>query len=195
MYSDLGIENRVEVNLELLIQLIDSALSAIVTDKSCRSDKGEGGMKVTDFVQPATSGIFELLEGRISEGSKLFSNQKSLSSSTWATDARTVAVDVLRGVGNIQWSAVGLLAVAIVLERLDKISSNDRECVDLLRGMNDLAKCIKQLQEIKAHLHKEITEKMSEGVCLIITGAMMCCSVIRSKKLSKYVFLIICITY
>ncbi|XP_057842000.1 probable serine/threonine-protein kinase PBL4 isoform X1 [Cryptomeria japonica] len=186
MDSDPSIQNGIEMDLELLTRHIDGALSAAVINKSCRSDKGEGGTEFSDFVQPASSAFIELLEGRISEGSKLFSNQKSLSSSTWATDARTVAVDVLRGVSNIHWSAVGLLAVAIVLERLDKISSNDRECVDLLRGMNDLAKCIKQLQEIKAHLHKEIREKMSEGVYLIITGALMCTSVIRSKKLSKF---------
>eukprot|EP01018_Ginkgo_biloba_P022342 Gb_07490 [translate_table: standard] len=57
---------------------------------------------------------------------------------------------------------------------------------ELLRGMNDLAKCIKQLKDI-SDLHKEIKEKMSEGVHLIVSGAIMCCSFIRSTKISKVI--------
>ncbi|KAH9289758.1 hypothetical protein KI387_033875, partial [Taxus chinensis] len=186
MSDQLSFHNTTEMDLDLLGQHVDAALSAIMTDKSFRNKMGGGSIKFSNLVQSPESGFSGILEGCISDGSKKFLNQKSFSFSTWATDARTVAVEVLRGVSNIHWSAVGLLAVAIVLERLDKISSNDKECVDLLRGMNDLAKSIKQLQEIKAHLHKEIREKMSEAVYLTITGAMMCCSVIQSKKLFKF---------
>ncbi|GLJ34897.1 hypothetical protein SUGI_0702510 [Cryptomeria japonica] len=46
-----------------------------------------------------------------------------------------MAVDVLKGLGNVNWVAVGLLAIANVLERFDTVSANDRECIDLLKAM------------------------------------------------------------
>ncbi|GLJ34923.1 hypothetical protein SUGI_0702850 [Cryptomeria japonica] len=107
---------------------------------------------------------------------------KSLSS-----EAHAMAVDVLKGVGNAHWPAVGLLAVANVLERLDKISSNDRECIDLLRGMLDLAKYIKMVRDIDADFHREILKKMSESLHLMVSGAILCHSFIRCSRITKYV--------
>lgn len=96
-----------------------------------------------------------------------------------------MAVDVLKGLGNAHWVAVGLLAIANVLERFDNISANDRECIDLLKAMLKLGKYLKQMKDISADLHKETLECMSEAVKLIVSGAILCCSFITSNKLSK----------
>ncbi|XP_059063891.1 uncharacterized protein LOC131856299 [Cryptomeria japonica] len=97
-----------------------------------------------------------------------------------------MAVDVLKGVGNAHWAAVGLLAVANVLERLDKISSNDRECIDLLKATLDLAKYIKMVRDIDADFHREILKKTSESLHLIVSGAILCHSFIRCNRITKF---------
>eukprot|EP01018_Ginkgo_biloba_P022343 Gb_07489 [translate_table: standard] len=173
--------NTSDIDLELLTRHIDAALS-VFTNKGFRGKLPESHMTMADWVQRSASDFSKLFEG-ISQGAKTFSHQKVLMS-TLSGEVQTVAVDVLKGFGNLHWAGIGLLAIATVLERLDKISSNDKECIELLSGMNDLAKCIKQLKYI-SDLHTEIKEKMSEGVQLIVGGAIMCCSFIRSKKISK----------
>ncbi|KAH9289544.1 hypothetical protein KI387_033661, partial [Taxus chinensis] len=103
-----------------------------------------------------------------------------------STEAQTVVLDVLRGVGNAHWAAVGLLVIANVLDRFDKISANDRKCIDLLRAMLNLGKYMKQLKDNQFDLHGEILEKMAEGVQLIVSGAILCHSFIGSNKISKF---------
>ncbi|GLJ34940.1 hypothetical protein SUGI_0703110 [Cryptomeria japonica] len=71
-----------------------------------------------------------LLIRYIENGLSAVTNQK-IFKSRLSTEAHSMAVDVLKGLGN----AVGLLAIANVLERLDNISSNDREFIDLLKDM------------------------------------------------------------
>eukprot|EP01018_Ginkgo_biloba_P022341 Gb_07491 [translate_table: standard] len=173
--------NTSDIDLELLTRHIDTALS-VFTNKGFRGKLPESHMKMADWVKQSASDFSKLFEG-ISQGAKTFSDGKVLMS-TLSGEVQKVAVEVLKGFGNLHWAGIGLLAIATVLERLDKISSNDKECIELLSGMNDLAKCIKQLKYI-SDLHTEIKEKMSEGVQLIVGGAIMCCSFIRSKKISK----------
>lgn len=96
-----------------------------------------------------------------------------------------MAVEVLKGLGNAHWVAMGLLAITNVLERFDNISANDRECIELLRAMIKLGKYLKQMKDINADLHNEILEDISEAVKLIVSGAILCCSFITSNKLSK----------
>ncbi|KAH9289543.1 hypothetical protein KI387_033660 [Taxus chinensis] len=144
----------------------------------------DSGMKLRDLVQPTSSDLSKLLEG-ISQGAKMLTNQKFMTTKL-STEAQTVALDLLRGVGNAHWAAVGLLVIANVLDRFDKISANDRECLDLLRAMLNLGKYMKQLKDNHFDLHREILEKMSEGIQLIVSGAILCHSFIGSNKISKF---------
>ncbi|KAH9289542.1 hypothetical protein KI387_033659 [Taxus chinensis] len=167
------------LSLNLVIQYIDKVLSAI-------ANKGvlDSGIKLKDLVQSTSSDLSNLLDG-ISQGSKMLTNQKFMTTKLF-TEAQTVALDLLRGVGNAHWAAVGLLVIANVLDRFDKISANDRECLDLLRAMLNLGKYMKQIKDNHFDLHREILEKMSEGVQLIVSGAILCHSFIGSKKISKF---------
>ncbi|KAH9289546.1 hypothetical protein KI387_033663 [Taxus chinensis] len=167
------------LSLNLVIQYIDKVLSAV-------ANKGvlDSGIKIKDLVQSTSSDLSKLLDG-ISQGAKMLTNQKFMTTKL-STEAQTVALDLLRGVGNAHWAAVGLLVIANVLDRFDKISANDRECLDLLRAMLNLGKYMKQLKDNHFDLHREILEKMSQGVQLIVSGAILCHSFIGSSKISKF---------
>ncbi|XP_059065296.1 cysteine-rich receptor-like protein kinase 6 isoform X2 [Cryptomeria japonica] len=169
--------------LDLLIRYIDNVLSGIINQGlGCKII--DSGTELRDLVQPVASDFSKLFDG-ISDAAKMFSDQKFLKSQL-STEAHSVAVDVLKGLGNAHWVAVGLLAIANVLERFDNISANDRECIDLLKAMLKLGKYLKQMKDISADLHKETSECMSEAVKLIVSGAILCCSFITSNKLSKF---------
>ncbi|GLJ34920.1 hypothetical protein SUGI_0702800 [Cryptomeria japonica] len=171
------------LSLDLLIRYIDNVLSAIINQGlGCKIF--DSRTELRDLVQPVAADFSKLFDG-ISEGAKMFSDQKFLKSQL-STDAHSVAVDVLKGLGSTHWVAVGLLAIANVLERFDNISANDRECIDLLKAMLKLGKYLKQVKDIYADLHKEILEDMSEAAKLIVSGAILCCSFITSNKLSKF---------
>ncbi|KAH9289555.1 hypothetical protein KI387_033672, partial [Taxus chinensis] len=172
-----------ELSFDLVIGYIDDVLSAI-TDKNSPPKTLDSGMKLKDMVEPMASDFSKLCEG-ISQGAKMFSDQTSLTKNL-SSEAQSMAVDVLKGVGNAHWAAVGLLAIANVLERVDKISTNDRDCIDLLKGMLDLAKYIKMVKDINADFHREILGKMSEALHLIVSGAILCHSFIRCNKISKF---------
>ncbi|XP_059065290.1 receptor-like cytosolic serine/threonine-protein kinase RBK1 isoform X2 [Cryptomeria japonica] len=172
------------LSLNLLIRYIDNVLSAL-NNQGLGCKIIDSGMELRDLVQPVASDFSKLFDG-ISEGAKMFTDQKFLKSQL-STEAHSVAVDVLKGLGNAHWVAVGLLAIANVLERFDNISANDRECIDLLIAMLKLGKYLKQMKDINADLHKESLEDMREAVKLIISGAILCCSFITSNKLSKFI--------
>ncbi|XP_059063612.1 G-type lectin S-receptor-like serine/threonine-protein kinase At1g11330 isoform X2 [Cryptomeria japonica] len=165
------------LSLDLLIRYIDNVLSAII-NQSLGCKIIDSGTELRDLVQPVASDFSNIFDG-ISEGAKMFSDQLS-------TEAHSVAVEVLKGLGSVHWVAVGLLAIAKVLERFDNISANDRECIDLLKAMLKLGKYLKQMKDIYADLNKEILEDMSEAAKLIVSGAILCCSFITSNKLSKF---------
>ncbi|GLJ34893.1 hypothetical protein SUGI_0702440 [Cryptomeria japonica] len=123
------------LSLDLLIRYIDNVLSAIINQNlGCKII--DSGTELRDLVQPVASDFSNIFDG-ISEGAKMFSDQKFLKSQL-STEAHSVAVDVLKGLGSVHWVAVGLLAIAKVLERFDNISANDRECIDLLKDMRKL---------------------------------------------------------
>ncbi|XP_059065140.1 uncharacterized protein LOC131857093 isoform X1 [Cryptomeria japonica] len=180
--SSSGSTNILPVDVLALEGCIDEVLSSL-TDKGLRCKLLESGMKLRDIVQPVASDFSKLFES-ISEGAKIISDQKS-SSSKLSSEAQSVALDTVKQLGNVHWAAIGLLAIANVLERFDKISTNDRDCLDLLKLMLDLAKFLKQLKDMNADSHKELSEKMNEALHLIVSGAILYRSFIAYKKMLK----------
>ncbi|XP_059064519.1 uncharacterized protein LOC131856672 [Cryptomeria japonica] len=170
-------------SLNLLIQYIENVLSAI-TSQGLGCKIIDSGTELRDLVQPVASDFSKLFEG-ISEGAKMFSDQKFLKSRLSA-EAHSMAVDVLKGLGNAHWVAAGLLAIANVLERFDNISKMDRECIDLLKDMLKLGKYLKQMKDLNVKFHIEVLDDMREAVQLILSGAILCRSFIASNKLSKF---------
>ncbi|KAH9289596.1 hypothetical protein KI387_033713, partial [Taxus chinensis] len=173
------------LSLDILEHSIEDVLCCL-SEKGLRCKVLESGMKLKDIVQPLSSDFSKFFEC-ISDGAKTISDQKS-SSSKLSSEAQSAALDAVKVLGNVHWVAVGLLAIANVLERFEKISANDRDCMDLLKAMLDLAKFLKQLKDMNAEIHKEISEKMMEALRLIVTGSILCRSFTRHKKMLKFLY-------
>ncbi|XP_057835925.2 disease resistance protein RPV1 [Cryptomeria japonica] len=115
-----------------------------------------------------------------SKNVKLISDQISKSSG----DKHDTTISVLNALGNVHWVGVGFLLVAAVIERLDKIKANKKECLGLLKSMNDLAKQILQLQRLP-HLKEEMQDKMKESIHLIVDGVILCYVQQKKKRLVR----------
>ncbi|GLJ34930.1 hypothetical protein SUGI_0702960 [Cryptomeria japonica] len=97
------------LSLDILIRYIDNVLSAFI-NQGLGPKIIDSGTELKDLLQPVASDFSKLFDG-ISEGAKMFSDQKFVKSQL-STEAHSVAVDVLKGLGSTHWVAVGLLAIA-----------------------------------------------------------------------------------
>ncbi|XP_059064482.1 uncharacterized protein LOC131856644 [Cryptomeria japonica] len=84
-----------------------------------------------------------------------------------------VGIEVLEVIGKCHWAAVGLVLVASVLEKMETQKRNKKECVMLLKSMNDLAKIVLELQPLP-HETVKTQAKMKEAIHTIIHGAITC---------------------
>ncbi|GLJ34885.1 hypothetical protein SUGI_0702310 [Cryptomeria japonica] len=182
--SDRTSNSPSEFHFELAIGYIEHVLSPF-TNEGSPSKVLDSRMRLRDMMAPVASDFSKVCEG-ISQGAKMFADEKCHKSNL-SSQVHTLVSGLLRGLGNAHWAAVGLLVIAHVIERLDKISTNDRECIDLLKGLLDLAKFIKMVKDINADFHTDILRKMNEAVHLIFSGAILCHSFISCKKISKFV--------
>ncbi|GLJ47579.1 hypothetical protein SUGI_1004690 [Cryptomeria japonica] len=95
-------------------------------------------------------------------------------------ETRKFAIDVTNQAAHIQWLGITLSVVGFVLERIEQVSSNRKECIELLGYMCNLAKYIKQLNEDLPR------EKMNGVLEFIVNGCLMCISQMKSNALSKF---------
>ncbi|KAH9290382.1 hypothetical protein KI387_034499 [Taxus chinensis] len=79
------------------------------------------------------------------------------------------------------WVTAGLAVVAYVLDQIDKVSSNRRDCVQFLRYMCALAKHVKELLD-----HNLPQEKLYDVVEFIVKGSVFCVSKMQSSNLSSF---------
>ncbi|XP_057862086.2 uncharacterized protein LOC131070472 [Cryptomeria japonica] len=174
--STVGNDN--ELSLDNLISRIDNFLA----QKSSRRKESKGHT-FSDILPPLSADLSKLLEG-ISQGAKMISDQKKLLSNL-SGEAQRTAVSALHGLGNAHWAAAGFLVIASVLERLEKVSFNQKECLVLLKRMNNLAKCIRLLKA-KSGLDHELEKKIKDAFQFIVQGAIMCFTQIGMRKFYKF---------
>ncbi|GLJ35251.1 hypothetical protein SUGI_0709300 [Cryptomeria japonica] len=91
-----------------------------------------------------------------------------------------VGIEVLEVIGKCHWAAVGLVLVASVLEKMETKKRNKKECVMLLKSMNDLAKIVLELQPLP-HETVKTQAKMKEAIHTIIHGAITCFTVLHAS--------------
>ncbi|XP_059065062.1 disease resistance protein RUN1 isoform X1 [Cryptomeria japonica] len=162
--------------LQQLVKNIDTLLDHYTTKGKQRTTSEK--MDSVRARLPSASDVADFSE-EVSENVRLISDQISKSTG----DKHGTAISVLNALGNVHWVGVGFLLVAAVIETLDKIKENKKECLKLLKSTNDLAKLILQLQRF-AHLKEEMQDKMKESIQLIVDGAILCC-VQKKRKLLR----------
>ncbi|GLJ34888.1 hypothetical protein SUGI_0702350 [Cryptomeria japonica] len=138
-----------------------------------------------NVMAPIASDFSKLYDG-ISDGAKQISSGETPKYNL-SIKVQTIVSELLKGLGNAHWAGAALFAIASVLERLDKISTNNRNCIDLLKSMLDLAKYNKKLVAINGDLDSDMSAKMNDGLHLIFRASILCHSYITCTKLSKFI--------
>ncbi|XP_057853554.2 uncharacterized protein LOC131063679 isoform X1 [Cryptomeria japonica] len=95
-------------------------------------------------------------------------------------ETRKLVIDITKEAAQIQWVGIVLSVVGFVLERIEQVSSNREECIELLRHMCNLAKYIKQLDH---HLPEE---KLKRVIQFVVEGSLLCISQMQSHALHKF---------
>ncbi|GLJ45816.1 hypothetical protein SUGI_0964170 [Cryptomeria japonica] len=95
-------------------------------------------------------------------------------------ETRKLMIDITNQAGRIQWVGITLSVVGFVLERIEQVSSNRDECIELLKYMCNLAKYTKQLDD---HLPQE---KLNRVIQFIVQGSLLCISQLQSHPLFKF---------
>ncbi|XP_057837277.2 uncharacterized protein LOC131047408 [Cryptomeria japonica] len=97
-------------------------------------------------------------------------------------ETRKLVMDIANQGAHIQWVGIALSVVGFVLERIEQISSNREEFIQLFIYMSNLAKYIKQLND-----HLDLAqEKLNRVLQFIVQGSLVCVSQMGSHALSKF---------
>ncbi|KAH9307839.1 hypothetical protein KI387_035750, partial [Taxus chinensis] len=160
-----------------LINAINTLLQSKITQKNDQDNrKDEGTSKKTwaSFIKSG-SDFLKFVNDHIKETNK----KEDFSHSIAATK---IASDILDKLGNIHWMVGGLSIIAYLLQKIDKVSDNRSECLQLLKYMVDLADHIKKLRvEIP-----EQGEKLKNAVLIIVEECIKCAAQLNSKKFFSF---------
>ncbi|CAM6083436.1 unnamed protein product [Calypogeia fissa] len=101
-----------------------------------------------------------------------------------ASESYSLLHEILKGLGNLHYAAVGLSMVAYVLERVNLVKDNSGKCLELLQTMfnlgQDMVNAYQYLPEAGDLLRRFITE--------ITEGVLLCCRHTHSGFLKRFGF-------
>ncbi|KAH9307791.1 hypothetical protein KI387_035702, partial [Taxus chinensis] len=154
-----------------LINAINALLQSKITQKNEQDKtKEEGTSKITSWTSFIKSGsiFLKFVSDHIEKTDK--------------KEATKIASDILEKLGNIHWVVGGLSIIAYLLQKINKVSENRSECLQLLKYMVDLADHIKKLRvEIP-----EQGEKLKNAVLIIVEECIKCAAQLNSKKFFSF---------
>eukprot|EP01018_Ginkgo_biloba_P000685 Gb_18504 [translate_table: standard] len=168
-----------DIDVDALISHITRLLAAI---KTSYNEKNRSHTKRSAWQWP-TSSAFSRLREFMETVSNVSAEKDSFSK--LSGEAKTVAMSILKGIGETHWAVAGLLVVSSILERFESISANNLECLKVLEAMNRLALHIKQLKD-RANLKEGMEDMIQEAVCMIVQGSILCYTQMNSSKFSKF---------
>ncbi|XP_057843816.2 uncharacterized protein LOC131053218 [Cryptomeria japonica] len=117
-------------------------------------------------------------------GHKIGSVVKQISN--FCVDNVDIAVDVLETIGECHWAAVGFVLVASVLEKWHTVKHNEKECLGVLKSMNDLAKVLLELRPLRPHETPNTQAKINESIHMIFKGATSCLKMMDNAFVMRY---------
>eukprot|EP01018_Ginkgo_biloba_P030180 Gb_04406 [translate_table: standard] len=168
---------RIPADLKNLIYLIDKRLSIIEQGKLL----GEGRMSSEESSMVTASSRLT------SDGAKLLKgiSGKALKLKGFGVidGTKTAMASVLKGFGKLHMVAAGLSMVAYTMEEFGRISSNQSECVELLREIINTSKHLIEVDEV---LPEDKKAKLDKAVRMMSGGAIMCCSLMDSARLMQF---------
>eukprot|EP01018_Ginkgo_biloba_P035777 Gb_37478 [translate_table: standard] len=180
-----------ETNVDLtqltpLLEFIDNQVSRIKAALPSPATATTSRSGMADYVKEQTKP--ESVHSGIEFASKIIDRiskeVEELEKTGIVEEMGRVAVSAVKVIGQSHWVLLGLSMVASVLDRIETVSSNVSDCVELLEMMVELAKT---LQTLNSALSQEAQrEPLNRAVETIVEGATLCCDYIAKGKASRF---------
>ncbi|KAH9307922.1 hypothetical protein KI387_035833 [Taxus chinensis] len=168
---------KYEIDVDDLINAINALLQSKISkknDQDNRKDEGTSKKTWASFIKSG-SDFLKFVNDHMKETNKKEDFFHSIA-------ATKIASDILDKLGNIHWMVGGLSIIAYLLQKIDKVSDNRSECLELLKYMLNLAHHIKKLSvEIP-----EEGEKLKITVLIIVEECIKCAAQLKCKKFSRF---------
>eukprot|EP01018_Ginkgo_biloba_P018511 Gb_35000 [translate_table: standard] len=179
LYADLKEFSRVvDINqLNCFMDFIDDRLSEIKARLAADNTTLDYGK---DYIKPESvkSGI--LFASHIIQ--KISTEVERLEKTRIPQEIGKMAIEAMNVVGQSHWILLGFSIVASVLDKIEKVSSNVSECIDLLDTMIELAKT---LERINNEILND-ADILNKAVQVIVEGATVCCEYISKGKSFRF---------
>eukprot|EP01018_Ginkgo_biloba_P000752 Gb_31116 [translate_table: standard] len=161
----------IDVMLSEFIHFIDDRISKIKGVQQALSTSNSTNAESVNVGIKFGSSVIEKISKKVEEFPKTGVPQ----------EMGRMTVEVVKQIGQSHWVLLGLLMVASALERMDKASSNEADCIELLETMTDLAKIVQRLN----NTIPEEADILNKAVQVIVGGATICCNYISKGKTSR----------
>ncbi|KAH9319333.1 hypothetical protein KI387_021102 [Taxus chinensis] len=169
-------------DVDNLINAINALLQSKITQKNEQDKtKEEGTSKITSWTSFIKSGS-TFLKFAVTILRQNRHNKEDFSHSIAATK---IVSDILDKLGNIHWMVGGLSIIAYLLQKINKVSKNHSECLQLLKYMVDLTDHIKKLR-VKI---PEQGENLKNVVLIIVEECISRCGDMALQRIYAYPFL------
>ncbi|CAM6103128.1 unnamed protein product [Calypogeia fissa] len=146
-----------------------------------KDEKGEGESELSSKLLASANDAEKVLKTFGDIGIKPTS---TTSGNRVASESYSLLHEILKGLGNLHYAAVGLSMVAYVLERVNLVEDNSGKCLELLQTMfnlgQDMVNAYQYLPEAGDLLRRFITE--------ITKGVLLCCNHTHSGFLRRFGF-------
>ncbi|CAM6116013.1 unnamed protein product [Calypogeia fissa] len=148
---------------------------------SQKDEKAEGESELSSKLLASANGAEKVLQTISDIGKKPSS---TTSGNRVASEYYNLLHEILKGLGNLHYAAVGLSMVAYVLERVNLVKDNSGKCLELLQTMfnlgQDMVNAYQYLPEAGYLLRSFIIE--------ITKGVLLCCNHTQSGFLRRFGF-------
>uniref|UniRef100_A0A0D6QVL5 VHS domain-containing protein n=1 Tax=Araucaria cunninghamii TaxID=56994 RepID=A0A0D6QVL5_ARACU len=102
----------------------------------------------------------------------------------FSAEVTKVISGMLQGLGKFHWTLGVLTVVGYVLHKIEEVSDNKRECLELLGSMIDVARHVKNLAN--HNLSQDEEEKLCKVMLTIIQGTMICASLLQKGFFKRF---------
>eukprot|EP01018_Ginkgo_biloba_P026272 Gb_33513 [translate_table: standard] len=170
--------------LTLLIHYIDAHLRRINKDPAA-SQNGPASIHFDQTLEKSIDFASKMMKTISTESEKgRGSSEHNYLASKVIEEARRVVTQALKKLGQLHWIALGFSVLAFVLERIDTVSSNQANCLQLLERMRGLAKRVLELNE---RMPNE-SEGIDKAVHVMVEGSVICCCHIKDCQIFRYLY-------
>lgn len=99
-----------------------------------------------------------------------------------AGESSAVLRGILRTGGTLHWAAAGLTILASILDRVDQMGSNKKECLKILEILSNLGGAVLRLIQIDV----ADWDKLIQATGFIVGGVHLCSKYLEYGRIKRY---------